>query len=279
MNISKFDIAVLFSTSLCVILLSLSAPAMGLTSANATNASDVPRFNANASDFDIVGDFPDTPGTPSSGRLVFNTNGPGGDGINNVWLQGEDTSGGTQIVTGNAGNASDPEPDITITEWQNGNVYHQENYILTQVGETAQYQNDSWNIVVEFDAFETGTADGTKIYTAYEVNQSPNDDGLLSGIPIVGDIADLVAGGVFFVGEVIFWIGATIFEVTVTLILAIVNFVTFGIDIIGWLTGTYFSVASNAPGFAGVIVMVPAIMLFAELAKIIAVVISLLPTT
>jgi hypothetical protein len=279
MNISKFDIAVLFSTSLCVILLSLSAPAFGLTSQNATNASDVPRFNTSADSFDIAGEFPDTPGTPSSGRLVYNTNGPGGDGINNVWVDGEDTSGGTQIVTGNAGNTSDPEVDVTITEWQNGNIYHQESFILSQVGETAQYQNDSWNILLEYDAFETGTADGTKIFTTYEVKQSPDDEGLLSGIPIVGDVADLVASGTFFIGEVIFWFAATVFEVTVTLILAIVNFVTFMIDLIGWLTTTYFDIALNAPGFAGVIVMVPAIMLFAELAKIIAVVISLLPTT
>jgi hypothetical protein len=279
MNISKFDIAVLFSTSLCVILLSLSAPAMGLTSANSTNASDVPRFNASAGSFDIVGEFPDTPGTPSSGRLVYNTNGPLGDGINNVWLDGEDTSGGTQIVTGNAGNTSDPEVDVTITEWQNGNVYHQESFILSSVGETAQYQNDSWNIVLEYDAFRENTADGTKVFTAYEVNNSPDDEGLLASIPVVGDVADLVASGAFFIGEVIYWLVASIFEVTVTLIIQIVNFVTFMINLLGWLSGTYFSVASNAPGFAGVIVMVPAIMLFAELAKIIAVVISLLPTT
>jgi hypothetical protein len=279
MNISKFDIAVLFSTSLCVILLSLSAPAFGLTSQNATNASDVPRFNASADSFDIVGDFPDTPGTPSSGRLVYNTQGPGGDGINNVWVDGEDTSGGTQIVTGNAGNESDPEVDVTITEWQNGNIYHQESFILSSVGESAQYQNDSWNILLEYDAFRENTGDGTKIFTTYEIQQSPDDQGLLSGIPILGDIADGLVAIVGFLGSVLFWVAGTVLEVTITLIVSVVNFVAFMASLIGWLTGTYFSVAANAPGFAGVIVMVPAIMLFAELAKIIAVVISLLPTT
>lgn len=279
MNINKFDVAIIFAMSICVILLTLTAGNFGLTDRPEANQSDFPEYNASAGSFDIAGDFPDSPGTPSSGTAVYRENGLKGDGINQIWLEGEDTSSGTTLVLSNGGTSADPEAQITVTEWNNDAVQAQETFTLQNEGDQARYSNNSWNIVLENERMETGTDDGTVIEASFGVRASPDDSGLLGGIPIIGDIADGLASLVGYIGAVIFWIGATIIEVTVTLILQVVNLVTWFFGTIYWLSSTYVGIIESAPGFASAIVIVPGLLLFFEFAKITAVIVSLLPTT
>ena len=73
MDFTTRDIGILISMSLAVIMISFVFPTIGLADTGDKAAeSEIPEFNISTDRFDFAGDFPDNPGTPSTGALERN---------------------------------------------------------------------------------------------------------------------------------------------------------------------------------------------------------------
>lgn len=278
MEITKFDVGAVFSLSLCIVLMSFAAPMLGLTAdADQTNESDIPEFNISSDRFDIAGEFPDSPGTPGTITPIWYNESITGEGINQIWLNG-DTSGGTEVVLSNSGTDSNPEADIIVNQWFNGSVVGQDSYTISSDGGQVRHQNGSYAITFEASFFlKNGTRyDETVIELTGDITERDQSTGLLNGI---FSVASDLASTLVWVGQVFFWGLGFVFEVALTLVFMLFDLVTFLFGTASWLVGTYTSIISAAPGWSGVIVGIPGLLLFFLFAKFAAVGISLLPTT
>ncbi len=70
MNITKFDMFILMFTSIAVITMSFTFPALGLTG-ETQNESDIPEFNISKGAADFAREEPEYPGAPSQGTLRY----------------------------------------------------------------------------------------------------------------------------------------------------------------------------------------------------------------
>lgn len=290
MEFSKFDLMVFVTMTLAVILLSFIVPATGLAAdGNQTTESEVPEYDIDSSRFDFAGEFPDRPGGSGSGILKYDENvGAGVEGQSLKFLSRTDGSE-FSIELQNATVTDDFE--IVVIEYYNT----QGDTSITRypveendVGETYTYVNDTSGWTVEFTVDELNNYQESN-FTAtvnYEVLNNGDDDdntgGGLSAIPVVGTLfkagSDL-ASSVVWIGEVIYWVVIFVFEVGINLLGMLFDTMLFAVDLVSWMIGTYESVVSAASGWASVILLVPAVLLFAEFVKLTFIGISLLPTT
>jgi hypothetical protein len=270
--------------SLCVVLLSLSAPAFGLTDRDSTNESDIPEFNVSTKAFDITGQFPESPGTPSTGELKWYNESTIGRGISQLWLDGS-TSGGTEVFVSNAGTDADPNPEIQVNEWNNGDLVGKDTYTLTDIGDDVRHKNNSYSILFTVDDIKNKSntsTDESEFVVSYKIVDQSADENWLERIPIVGGLysaGEALAQIVGWIGGVLYWFLGTTLEVILNLVNMLVESTIYMFSTFHWLMSTYFGIINSAPGWSAVIVTVPGIILFAELAKLVAVAISLLPTT
>jgi hypothetical protein len=137
-NISKFDVGILFSMTLAVILISFTGPVFGLTDANATDHQDIPNLSIGQNTFDVAGEFPEQPGAPSQGELVFTEIESGGFGINQLFVSGsaQGDNDGIELVVLNDGTSADPEAQVLVNDWNSGNVVSTTRFNLTSEGDT-----------------------------------------------------------------------------------------------------------------------------------------------
>lgn len=280
MDFGKFDILVLTTMSLAIILMSLTFPALGMTDSSDTqNASDVPEFNVSASSWDIAGDFPESPGTPTQGKLVWNADvGNSVEGRSLEWLD-RPKDEGLSIEAANTTSGF----DLLVLNWNgSGNTLADDRYSITSEGQTILHDNASWVIEFEVTELDNYRQPNMTAEIEYEVLESEQSGGGLSAIPVIGPLfgaGEALASGIVWIGEVIWWLVAFTFDIAVALITILAGVMVYGVDMLVWLSTTYSDVVSAAGSWASVILMVPAILLFAEFAKIGMIGIKLLPFT
>jgi hypothetical protein len=286
-NISKFDVGILFSMTLAVILISFTGPVFGLTDANATDHQDIPNLSVGQNTFDVAGGFPEQPGAPSQGELVFTENESNDFGVNQLFVSGsaQGDNNGIELVVVNDGTSADPEAQVIVNDWDSGNVVSVTRFNLTNEGETAIYNNDTTAFRIDFEATTLTNDSGngnTQVAVQYDIVQTPSDTGIVNNLPIIGGIAsgasDL-AGTLGWIGSIVFYLFLVLGETILNVITILVDVTVYLFSMVGWMFATYIGVIENAPGWSRVIVAVPGTLFAALLAKFVAVGISMLPTT
>lgn len=290
MNFSKFDMVLIFSMSLAIVLMSFMFPALGMTEeGDKVNESDIPEFNISSDRWDIVGDFPEDPGTPSTGRIIWNES-EGAESDNQRWLHG-DTSLGAEHTVINFGSADNPDAEVRLTSWNDdqSNFTNQtitgegQEFTLESVNEIGGSLTVNFNYTVEYEvAVYENTSGNFHVEVDYLITEQPQDEAWYERVPLLGGLfsagADL-AGIVGWIGSILYWFVASTFEIALTLVTILFDVMVYGISMLQWLTGTYSSIISGAGGFAQVLVAMPPVLLFVEFAKIGMIGISLLPFT
>lgn len=278
MNFTQRDLIILLSMSLAVILMTFTFSALGLGNENVTT-SDIPEFNASAGNFDLVGELPDSPGTPDHFKLVWNQK-LGADSRSQIWLDG-DTDSGTEIflTLNSTSNGSNPDVEVQVNNWSSGTA-DSTHYELWEVGDYIIIDVYDYTIYAEYDDLNNVNETDETSVISFEVRDRPNDD--LEQLPVIGGI--ISAGGnlyavVSWIGTIIWWISATIIETSISVILSLYNIVAFLVSLMHWLIITYSGIISGANNFAAVFVAIPGILLSVEFAKLIMIGIKLLPTT
>lgn len=286
MNVTKFDISLLFVMSLSIIIMSLTFPTLGLTGEdNETSASEVPEFNISSNRFDIAGDMPESPSTPQSGNLYYDEQDGGSiDGVTQKWIARDSSSDAETVIE--IFNSTDPGMTLSYLRFDDtGAVVADDDYIYNEsdVGTTIRHNNDSWVIDFDIDSLENVNKPNMTSEVSYKIRSSPGDSGAgLSSLPVIGGLfsaGEQLASMVGHAVSVIFWGIQTIFEIALNLMGILYDSMLFAVSLMQWLIGGYLAIITSAPGWAGVFMMAPAILLFAEFAKLAMVAISLLPTT
>lgn len=280
MNFGKFDMILLMTMSLAIIVMSFLFPALGLVDDDAAGADDVPRFNSTAQPFDVAGDFPESPGGASTGEVVWEEDDPG-DPDNYVYLRG-DSDDGARLNIVNIGNATNPDVKLNFFELESGSVIGQDQETVTQEGEVFRIDNRSWGVETEVVEWENENQSDFTVTVDYELYEQPEDSDWMSRVPVVGgifSIGEAVAQVLGYIAGVIFWTLGTLFEVSLTVVLLLFDVISFAVSLMHWLVSTYLGLVGGAQGFASVLVMVPGVLLFVEFMKLIMLGIKLLPTT
>lgn len=294
MNFGKFDIQLILIMSTTVIFMSIIFPSLGLAG-DSTSASNVPEFNPDAAEFDVGGDYPSrvdsnsqtrtlsfTTETPSSGPLDYTT--AGADRGSNIYDKLNGPS--FQIAIEKIYNASG-----TLEDYDNETII---SFTATHFNETSgttqrsvdlaprESQRVDWfgyDMSINYNRFiETsdGYETGVKV-TFYELGYGCLDCGSEEGTGLFG-IATIVEG-IAWVGEVFFWFLGFLFEVSVNLIALLFETIRFMFSLLAWISSNYFGVANSLSGIGSLIALLPGIVMSLELAKLVFVGISLLPTT
>lgn len=280
MNFSKFDMSILIVMSLSVILMSFLFPALGMSDGGAVNESEIPEFNASSSSFDLVGEYPDQPSQPTSGTLDYDaTRGATGNSIEGyslVWInRPKDTGNSLEIQ-----NTSTDGLDVVLTNYSStGSSQARVDISSGSVGETYLIQEYDWVIELEVRELENYQEPNMSALVDYDIKASPESDEGLSSIPLIGGTADQIAQVVGQIAIAFGWASAVIVQTVISGVLTVFNLAQYMVGMGFWMVSTYTAVVASAPSWASVVLAVPAVLLFAEFAKLTAVVISLLPTT
>lgn len=290
MNFGHSDMVILTTMSLAIVMMSFTFPAMGLAdSSNETSASEIPEFNVSASNWDIAGDFPDSPGTPSSGTLIWDESLGGGGADNQIWLDG-DSNGGMDTTIVNLGSSSNTNMTATLT-YYNETDFDTTNETFDAEGESFELElnktllGNTFNWTVEYEVEEYRDENTSDFYTEVDfvITDQPGDDASwIERIPIIGAVVsagEQLAAMLGWVGAVLYWGIAATIEVALTLVVLLFDIMTFAISLAQWLTTTYSGLITATTSWASVVVAIPGVLLFAEFAKLAMIGISLLPFT
>lgn len=274
MNFSKFDVTVLVTMSLAVVVMSFLFPALGMTDDDAVNESDVPEFNMSASTFDFTGEFPQQPNTPTSGVLEFDQQ--QGNSIAGVTLIYVDRPPEPYAIE--VQNTSQEGLDVAVTNFSDtGDTIYR--YNINSEGQTILHQEDGWTILFEVESLENFQQPNMTADVSFDVRQDPGSQEGLSAIPIIGGLADAVAGAVAYIGTIFFWGSLFVVELVVNVMTIVTSTIVYLFGVASWLVTTYSSIVSAAPSWAGVVLTIPGILLFTEFAKLSVIGIKMLPTT
>lgn len=268
----------LTTMSLSIILMSITYPALGLTDqSDVQGESDVPEFNVSSSQWDFAGDFPSSPATVDQGEVHYNeTRGPSITGESLVWIEFPKENG-TSLEMQNISN----QLTIRVNQWDTDettgitSIVGQDEYDINREGQRIQHANSTSDWTIDFTVTELENAQDPSMTATveYDVIGAPNS--AVSGQGFFDALTDAVA----WLGQIIWWFVATTFEVVITLVFTLFSIMQYTIAMMVWLSTTYASVVSAAGGFASAILMIPAILLFLEFAKIGMLGIKLLPFT
>lgn len=285
MDFTKFDIIVLLTMSLSVIVMSFLFPALGITDqSNEANESDIPEFNISSSNWDIAGDFPNQPGTPTEGNLIYDeTNGPV-PGQSIIWID-RPKSSGTSLEIQNLTN-TEGEVYVTVIDWDdtsaNGRQALDRYSLNNSEGEIIIHDNTTWTIEFDVQSVENYKQPDMGINVRYEILESEEDEGGIAGIPVIGTLYSAgaqLAGMLAYLGSIIMWFTATVIEMGLTTVETTLTVVVYVVGISQWMIGTYSSIVSGAGTWASVILVAPTVLLMAEFAKLAMLTIKLLPFT
>lgn len=269
MEFSQKDITVLISMTLAVVLITITFNGMGMADQSA-NVSDIEKYQLDQTSFDLVGEFPDNPGTPSSGTLTWDEQ-IGGDSNNHLWLNG-DTSGGTEIFISNETDTTQFRINVTVNVWSNGNVTNKEKYELTQEGDRSAYEDSNYKIIFEQGRIDNKSQSDMVARVTYDIEEQESSGAeFLQRIPIIGGIydgAEATASAVAWIGSILYWIIGTAFEIVVSVAAVVINAVGFVVGLFAWLTGSYYAIVDNATGFAKIFVLIPGMLLSIQYMKL-----------
>lgn len=282
MNFTKFDMVLLFTMTLAVILMSFTFPALGLTDeSDEVNETDIPELNLSASSWDIVGDFPTRPGTPTEGTLERNDS-KQIIGEHQAWISNvSDTDNGTsiEIASFDTGNHT-----INVGDFTDGNATV-DIYNITHAGQEIRHQNNSWSLVFTVERYDNAGLSNATSEVRWEIIESPDSDegGGFTDWPVIGGLfgaGEQLFLALAWLGDIIMWGIGTLVEMAVAAVGTLLTTMIYAVDMLGWLSGTYASIVSSAPtGFASAILAAPGALLTFEFLKVAWVGIKLLPWT
>jgi len=261
MNLSSQDIAILFGMTIAIVSMSFLFPALGMTG-DKVNQSQIPNFSVESNSFDFAGEFPKSPGTPTSGTLYLNdSKTPNPDGYTVI------SNNPTEDIT----YLSPTDTDVSILiETDGGDRIYQDIVKLQSVGDTKQFKNNSWTIVLTLENKTLSTL-GSEWETAevyFEIVEQPSqndNDGFFGTITNAGgEVAQIIG----WLGSVLFWFVGTIVEFILNIFVITVNITTFIVNYLVFLTTTYTTIVAGAPGWASIIVALPGVLLTLEFAKL-----------
>lgn len=278
MDFGKFDMVLLTTMSLSIILMSITFPALGLTDdSDQQGQSDVPEFNISSSQWSIAGDFPSSPATVDQGEVHYNeTRGPSITGESLVWIEFPKENG-TSLEMQNLSN----QLTIRVNQWDTDEttgitqIVGMDEYDITHEGQTIEHSNSTSDWTIDFEVTELENAQESDMTATVEYDIVGAPQGSVSGQGFFDALTDVLA----WMGSVMWWMAATSLEVVITLVVTLFTVMQYAVGMLVWLTTTYAAVVSAAGGFASAILSVPGVLLFLEFAKIAMLGIKLLPFT
>lgn len=274
MDITPLDITILVASTVGVILMSFTFPALGLTGEEVTQ-DDVPQFDIETDRFDMVGDFPTRPAGPDGGTLVQYSD--AGSGQAQDWITG-DASDGEVISLLNDGNDTHPQWEIYIADWDNENTTNEVRTLINE-SETKVINEDEWEFVVTLDREYAGNQEDRIVAEAtYGIENDPTteDTAWYSGIPVIGDTADglqWISRMLVYLGSIFQWFVLTLVQFVWNMSFAVIQVVTFVFGLASFLVDTYTSITSSASlaSWAQVILMIPGVLFMIEWIKVVVV--------
>lgn len=269
-DFTKFDIALLFTLALAVFFMSFIFPAAGLTGdSDKVNESDIPEFNISADRYDFAGDFPESPGTPTSGTLSRYENKTIID-EHRAWLDRPSDNGTSIELTNFSGDMK-----VNFHNWSNGNSVANDLYNITEEGQEIRHANESWGIKFTVESYQNHAEPNMSAIVDWEVTESPQDDegGGLAALPVIGWLfgaGEYLALTLAYIGDIIFWaVGMTV-EIALAAVGITFSVLTFFVDVSVWLFTTFNDIVSNtnAVWAKALVAMIPllAMLEFAKLA-------------
>lgn len=286
MNFGKFDMVLLTTMALAVVLMSFTFPAMGMAdSSNETAADDIPEFDVNSTEWDIAGEFPSEPGTPSSGTIQYDEEqGSGITGLSLIWID-RPKSDGTSLEVQND-TLSNGNVDVVVTDFNSSAASGrdaQDRYTLNgNEGQTFIHENTTWTIEFTVDRVENFKESNMTVDVKWNILESEDENGGVAAIPVIGTLYNAgqqLAAMLAYLGDIILWFLATLLDLALTVIGILLNIITYAVDMSSWLITSYFDIVTAAESYAAVIVVVPGVLLFVEFAKLAMIGVSLLPMT
>jgi len=283
MNFSRFDMLVITTMTLSIVIMSFAFPALGLAGAsNETASADIPEFDVSANEWDIAGKFPSNPGTPQTGFVQYNETVPTRDGFNKIWIDNDDNHNDALLIDMQNQSGS---MFVRVTNYSGGNVAGQEKFNISSEGQEFRASAGVWNLdftVLEYERPQEPTMYGKVRFTILEEDPNMDSGGFLSSIPVLGGLISAgsqLAAFLGFIGNVIYWLVGTTFELALTMVALIFDTMTFLVNTMSFMTDTYTSVITAAPSWSSVVLAVPGLLLFLEFGKAAAIGVSLLPFT
>lgn len=269
MDITKTDIMILVAMGLAVVGISFVFPAMGLSDTD-TAENDIPELNISANTFDLAGESPEFPNTPTSGTLYFNTTQAAEFSDNSVWLAG-DTSGGTELTL--IQNATTDDAQAILTRWNSTGVAETDEAYISDTNPREVISVDGFSVAVE-EGEDNNPPDYLQV--TWKIAEGSESTGFLSNLfGGVGELVDVLAWLVI----IFIWFSTTLVQFFLNAIVVIFDASSYFISLLAWLITTYGSVVTSAPSWTKIFVALPGIILSVTLGKLVVIFIGLLPTT
>ncbi|WP_226005022.1 hypothetical protein [Natrinema salinisoli] len=276
MNITGFDLMVMVCMAIAVVSMSYTFPALGLTDSS-VDENDIPEFEIESDRFDFAGQFPENPGTPSQGSLEVSD----GDG-DQVTLHDNGTHS-VQLSAVNNTSSPNLTPQVYLGKYNDSSSSPQlESVTLEYLGDEAILEAFEYELELTWTSTRNADQSDETAVVDYEIVSQPGDEGWLTRVPIIGGIVssgEAIANVVGWIGSIIWWGVAVAFETIVNVVGLVFDVATYFIGTFTWMITAYTGIVSGAGSWAAVFVAIPGILLFAELAKVVMVLVSLLPTT
>lgn len=269
MNFTKTDMMILLVMTIAVVSISFTMPALGL-GGDSVNETEIPEYSVDPNRFDIAGEFPRNPGTPSSGVMWFNNSTPAEFSENQIWLDGGTTDGTEMVIIGSGG-------ELLVNDWSSGNTTTT-TFDITNEGQ--QFVLNDYGYDVAFEV--TDYTAGEYYEVEFDVRDQPSDVGWIGRVPVVGGIfssGEALAQTLAWIGSIGWWAVTVAWELTVNAINVLAGATSFVFETAVWLVTTYTAIVSAAESWASVFVAIPGLLLTIELGKLVFIAISLLPTT
>lgn len=283
MNFTKFDAILLITMTLAIVAMSFMVPALGLASAEDAEADedDLPEFEIESDRFDMVGDFPDRPGTPSTGMLVWDNQDPTIE--HEIWIEDNLPDGIQLAVFDDETGTENYSVEVQLNDYVESQVDESDTVTLDDVGDRDTLQDFGYNIQVEYKHVDKVDENDWVAEVEYSIlQQSDVEDSWYDRIPVIGAVfgaGETLAGIVGWIGAILYWTLGTLFEIILNLMGILYDTMIFFVDLISWMITTYSSIVSNANSWAGLFVAIPGLLLFVVFAKIVFIGIKLLPQT
>lgn len=274
MNFERFDIVMLVTMSLAIIGMVFTMPALGLTSAS-TSESDIPQFDIKSDRFDFAGDFPDSPGTPSTGTMWIRNNEV------NVSENFIDLDSNDNFVMFQETDVSNPDMKVSLVDT---GASTQEDLFFNQssIGDSKVVDHSGYEVVATLTDKQNVSEADFYWELDYQIREQPSDESWIGRLPGVGTLysaGETLAQIVAWIGSVLFWGIKFMISMALNIVGIMFDVATYLVGMLAWLSGTYLDIVSSAGGWAGLFVAVPGIIVFLIFAKMGMIVISLLPFT
>lgn len=159
-------------------------------------------------------------------------------------------------------------------------VYY-ERLNFTDTGQSHIFVNESMGYRMTFESLKVNDTAGN--YTVrYEVVSEQVDSGWLSGVPVLGatvEATQATAATLMWFIEISVWALVYVFDLVANAVGLATDVGVYVVGVVNWLITTYTGIISSVGGWPGVFIALPGLLLGAVLAKMVAVGITLLPTT